>query len=91
MCMFYIHTKHEENWWTLLISHPSIHPFVNKTFSRFQNGEFPNVNLKFRTPLSNHNKMEEYQMDPIGFCFRRVPLRVKTFSRFQNGKFQPVN
>ena len=54
--MFYIPTKYEENRRTLLITVPPDPIPSNKTFSKFQKGLSPPVNLKppepFPTPIN---------------------------------------
>ena len=58
-------------------------PWGDKTFLRFQKGLSPPVNLKVPTPFSIHNKMEEYQMDPIGLCFAESLRGIKHFQDFK--------
>ena len=49
---------------------PSVQPVPsNNTFSSFQNGKKPSVNLKPPVPLPTPIKWKEYQLDPLGASF----------------------
>ena len=43
-------------------------PSGDKTFSGFQKGRLKVGILKVSAPFTIHNKMEVYQMDPVGLC-----------------------
>ena len=66
-------------------------PPGDKTFSKFQKGLSPPVNLKPPEPFPTPIKWKEYQLDPLGAAFAASLRGIKHFQDFKKASHPPVN